>query len=133
MEGIAVLVCVSLGKKAIWGGFAKWVHGFGCIGSGFGGLCRAVVGLLGVGRHEECQEGARALPEGWRSRGGGRWMWLKSVRAGESGNGAEVEKTASKCTLSALEGSGWPGVHEGTGSKCGGAVEWTGGELKVAK
>ena len=60
-------------------------------------------------------------------------MWPKLVRAEESGNGAEVEKMASKCTYSALEGSGWPGVHEGMGSKCGGAVERMGGEPKVAE
>ena len=40
---------------------------------------------------------------------------------------------ASKWSNSALAASGWPGVHEGTGSKCGGAVEWTGGEPKVAE
>ena len=34
---------------------------------------------------------------------------------------------------SALEGSGWHGVREGTGSKCGEAVEWTGGEPKGAE
>ena len=33
----------------------------------------------------------------------------------------------------ALEGSGWHGVREGTGSKCGEAVEWTGGEPKGAE
>ena len=33
----------------------------------------------------------------------------------------------------ALEGSGWHGVGEGTGSKCGEAVEWTRGEPKEAE
>ena len=33
----------------------------------------------------------------------------------------------------ALEGSGWHGVGEGTGNKCGEAVEWTGGEPKEAE
>ena len=36
-------------------------------------------------------------------------------------------------SYSSLEGSGWRGVGEGTGSKCGEAVEWTGGELKGAE
>ena len=31
---------------------------------------------------------------------------------------------------SGLDGSGWHGVGEGTGSKCREAVEWTGGEPK---
>ena len=48
----------------------------------------------------------------------------------ESGKSAEMEKMASN---SALEGSGWRGVQEGTGSKCGEAVEWTGGEPKEAE
>ena len=30
----------------------------------------------------------------------------------------------------ALEGSGWHGVGEGMGSKCGEAMEWTGDEQK---
>ena len=34
---------------------------------------------------------------------------------------------------SAVEGSGWLGVQEGKGSKCGEAVEWTGGEPKEAE
>ena len=33
----------------------------------------------------------------------------------------------------ALEGSGWRGVEEGTGSKCREAVEWMGGEPKGAE
>ena len=32
-----------------------------------------------------------------------------------------------------LEGSGWRGVGEGTGSKCGEEVEWTGSEPKGAE
>ena len=58
---------------------------------------------------------------------------LMAVRARESRNGAGAEETASKCAYSALEASGWRGVHEGTGSKCGGAVEWMGGEPKVTE
>ena len=54
-------------------------------------------------------------------------MRLMAVRVEESGNGAGAEETASKCTYSALEASGWPGVHEGTGSKCGG--QWSGQEV----
>ena len=34
---------------------------------------------------------------------------------------------------SALVASGWPGVREGTGSKCGEAVDWTSGEPKGAE
>ena len=59
-------------------------------------------------------------------------MRLKSVRAEESGNGAGAEKTPWQRSYSATTASGWPGVQEGMGSKCGGAVEWTGGEPKVA-
>ena len=47
-----------------------------------------------------------------------------------SGKSAEGEKMASN---SALEGSGWHGVREGTGSKYGEAVEWTGSEPKGAE
>ena len=32
-----------------------------------------------------------------------------------------------------LEGSGWCGVEEGTGSKCGEAMEWTSDEPKGAE
>ena len=53
-------------------------------------------------------------------------------RRRERGKGVG-EEMASKCTYSALVGSGWPGVHEGIGSKCRGAVERTEGEPKVAK
>ena len=70
------------------------------------------------------------MPEGRRR------CWCQAVaieRRRESWKGAGEEEMASKCTYSALEGSGWPGVHEGMGSKCGGAVEWTGGESKVAE
>ena len=55
------------------------------------------------------------------------------MRGEESGKWAGVEEMASKCTYSALEASGWPGVHEGMGSKCVRAVEKTGGEPKVAE
>ena len=48
----------------------------------------------------------------------------------ESGIGAREEGMASN---SALDGSGWRGVEEGTGSKCGEVVEWTGGESKGAE
>ena len=41
-----------------------------------------------------------------------------------------MEEMASN---SALECSGWLGVQEGTGSKCGEVVEWTGGEPKGAE
>ena len=85
------------------------------------------------GSHVGCQEEAWALLEGRRSHGGGRNGRRKSVGGSEgreSGNGAEEEGMASN---SALEGSGWRGVQEGMGSKCGGAVEWTGGEPKVAE
>ena len=36
-------------------------------------------------------------------------------------------------SYSSLEGSGWRGVGEGTGSKCGEAVEWTSSEPKGAE
>ena len=52
---------------------------------------------------------------------------------GESGKWAEAEKTPWQRSNSALAASGWPGVQEGTGSKCGEAVEWTGGEPKEAE
>ena len=43
------------------------------------------------------------------------WLW------------ADLEKMGS---YSSLEGSGWHGAKEGTGSKCREAVEWMDGELK---
>ena len=52
------------------------------------------------------------------------------MRRRESGKGAEMEKMASN---SALECSGWLGVREGTGNKCGEVVKWTGGEPKGAE
>ena len=55
------------------------------------------------------------------------------MRVEENGKRVEAEKMASKCTYFGLEGSGWPGVHEGMGSKCVRAAERTGGELKVAE
>ena len=112
----------------------KWVHGFMCVGSDLQRNLQVLQPMAGVcGGHEGCQEGAWTLPKGRQSRGDGREKRLKSVRRGESRNRVEVEETANKCTYSALEGSGWPRVHEGMGSKCGGVVEWTGGELKVAE
>ena len=56
-----------------------------------------------------------------------------AVRRRESRKWAEEEKIASKCTYSAFEGCGWPEVQEGTSSKCGEAMEWTGGETKVVE
>ena len=56
-----------------------------------------------------------------------------AVRRRESGKSAEEEKIASKWNYSTLEGCGWLGVHEGMGSMCRGAVEWTGGEPKEAE
>ena len=53
-----------------------------------------------------------------------------AVKRRESGIWAEGEEMGSNW---ALEGSGWHGVGEGTGSKCGEAVEWTGDEPKVAE
>ena len=59
----------------------------------------------------------------------GRWqVQAAEVSEGrESGFGADEEGMASNW---ALEGSGWRGAEEGTGSKCGEAVEWTDGEPK---
>ena len=70
------------------------------------------------------------MPEGRRR------CWCQAAateRRRVSGKGAGEEEMASKCTYSALESSGWPGVHKGMGSKCGGAVERTGGEPKVVE
>ena len=72
------------------------------------------------------------LLEGRRSRGG-RQKWLMAVREEESGNGAGAEKTPWQRSYSTLAASGWPGVQEGTGSKCVQAAEGTGGEPKVAE
>ena len=62
----------------------------------------------------------------------GRWQ-VRAVEVSEGreiGFGADEEGMASNL---ALEGSGWCGVEEGTGSKCGEAVEWTAGEPKGAE
>ena len=56
-----------------------------------------------------------------------------AVREEKSGNGAGAEKTLWQRSYSALAASGWLGVQEGTGSKCGEAVERTGGEPKGAE
>ena len=60
--------------------------------------------------------------------------WLTEAAEGsegrESGKRVGEEKMGSN---SALASSGWLGVQEGTGSKCGEAMEWTGGEPKVAE
>ena len=65
----------------------------------------------------------------------GRWQgWAaedSSYSEGlESGFGANEEGMGSYLSL---EGSGWRGVGEGTGSKYREAVEWTGSESKGAE
>ena len=65
----------------------------------------------------------------------GRWQaWAAKVSNGseglESRFRADLEEMGSYL---GLEGSGWRGVEEGMGSKCGEAVEWTGGEPKGAE
>ena len=73
------------------------------------------------------------LSEGRRGQGGGRCGRRKSVAGSEgleSGFSADKEKMGSNL---GLDGSGWRGVEELTGSKCEEVVEWTGGEPKGAK
>ena len=73
------------------------------------------------------------LSKGRRGRGGGRCGRRKSAAGSEgleSGLGDDGEKMGSNL---GLEGSGWRGVGEGTGSRCGEAVEWTGDRPKGAK
>ena len=130
------MLCV-LGKKAIWHGFAEWVHGFSCIGSGCRGICRS---WQGCGRVAGCMEATRV-----GRRGCGTCQKAASeslvaenpaavaVRRGVSGKGVGAEEMASKWSNSALAASRWPGVHERMGSKCGGVVERMAGEPKVAE
>ena len=83
-----------------------------------------------MGGHEAWKAKGVGMPEGHRR------CWCQAaatVRRRESGRGVEMENMASKCSNSALEGSGWHGVQEGTGSKCREAVEWTDGEPKGAE
>ena len=81
-------------------------------------------GLLG--------EGMDAVRRPARS---GRWqVWVAEVSCCSEGLerifGADEEKMGSNLVL---EGSGWHGVWEGTGSKCREAVDWTSGEQKEAE
>ena len=73
------------------------------------------------------------LSVGRRGQGRGRCVRQKSAAGSEgleSSFGADEEGTGSNLVL---EGSGWCGVEEGTGSMCGEAVEWTDGEPKGAE
>ena len=75
------------------------------------------------------------MGSGKRPARAGRWQaWAAKVNIGseclESRLGAGLEEMGSYL---GLEGSGWRGVEEGTSSKCGEAVEWTGSEWKGAE
>ena len=112
-----------------------------CMGSSVGrGICRPNSDecrcwqvRVSVGR--PCgllEEGMGGVRRPARAR---RWhAWAAKVNNGseglESRLGAGGEEMGS---YSSLEGSGWRGVEEGTGSKCREAVEWTGSEPKGAE
>ena len=109
------------------------LHGLCCKWQRLQREWQAIGRLLGEGK-------ARGLAGGWqglvrRSAKSRRWLTRAAVgsEGGESGKWAGEEKMGSKWSNSALEGNGWPGVQEGMGSKCRGAVECTGGEPKVAE
>ena len=92
--------------------------------------CRRNCGQLQVVAEALGEGKARGMSGGWqglvrRQVKSRRWLTGATVgsEGGESENGAGEEKMDSKCSNSALEGSRWPGVQEGTGSKCGEAVE----------
>ena len=65
-----------------------------------------------------------AKPQRWLTRA------AKGSEGRESGKSAKEEKMGSNLALAA---SGCPGVQEGTGSKCREAVDWAGGDPKVAE